>query len=299
MPESSLTKRNPDLSIVVVSYNTAELLGRCIDSVLAQQGPSFELIVVDNASTDDSLSVVRQTRDEIRLIANDANVGFSRANNQAIRISSGRYIYFLNPDTEVRPGSFHAMIRYMDANPDVGLAGTQILNPNGSRQSSVEYRYPGQRHEPDRFQGLKGDIAWLLGASIIIRDRVAGELGGFSEKYFLYAEDIDLCLRARQAGWLVGFVEDATVIHWGGQSERRTPSAEVWRKKIGSEILFYRTYYSDKGFRSIRRSNRLQAYWRLLTLRLEGLFRPGRRAVQEKTVKYRAIIDAYETDART
>ena len=299
MSDSARQMQGPDLSVVVVSYNTADLLGRCIRSVLAQQGPSFELIVVDNASTDDSLSVVRQAGDDIHLIANDANVGFSRANNQAVRISSGRYIYFLNPDTEVRPGSFDAMIRYMDANPEVGLAGTRILNPNGSRQSSVEYRYPGQRHEPDRFQGLKGDIAWLLGASIVARYRVVEDLGGFSETYFLYAEDIDICLRARLAGWLIGFVEDATVVHWGGQSESHTPSAEVWRKKIGSEILFYKTYFSDKAFRSIRRSNRLQAYWRLFTLRMEGLFRPGSREIEEKTVKYRAIIDAYDADART
>lgn len=299
MPDSTRLKQEPDLSIVVVNYNTAELLGRCIRSVLTQQGPFFELIVVDNASTDDSLSVVRQAGDEIHLIANDDNVGFSRANNQAIRICSGRYIYFLNPDTEVRPGSLLAMIRYMDANPDVGMAGTQILNPNGSIQSSVEYRYPGQRHEPDRFRGLKGEIAWLLGASIIVRDRVVGELGGFSEQYFLYAEDIDMCLRARLAGWRIGFVDDAIVVHWGGQSELLTPSAEVWRKKIGSEILFYKTYYSDKGFRSIRRSNRLQAYWRLLTLRIEGLYQPGDRVVEGKIVKYRAIIDAYEADART
>jgi len=278
-----------DLSVVIVSYNTADFLGRCLNSVASQSNVTWEVIVVDNCSKDGSTDFLRNVFPWVELIANDHNLGFSQANNQALNICNGRYVYYLNPDTEVQPYAFKKMVDFMDSHPDVGLAGTRLVFPDGSIQSSVEHRYPGQRYIKNELKGLKGDIAWVLGASMIVRQSLIRSLKGFDENFFLYGEDLDLCLRIRKAGWLIGHISEAEVIHWEGQSERGNLPVEVWEKKINGEFAFYRKHYSNKAVRAIERSNLLQAYWRIFSLSLTLPFLKNKEKALAKLEKYKLI----------
>lgn len=277
------------LSVIIVNYNTADFLDRCLKSVASQSGVDSEVIVVDNCSKDGSQDFVREQFPWVRLIANDQNLGFSRANNQALNVCIGSYVYFLNPDTEVHAGAFKKMIDFMNSRPDVGLAGTQLVNPDGSPQSSVEYRYPGQRHARAELKGLKGDIAYVMGSSMIARMDVIRNISGFDEHFFLYGEDLDLCLRIRRSGWALGYIPEVVVVHWGGQSERESLSVEVWGKKFRAEALFYRKHYSPKTVRAIDRWNFYQACWRILTLKLELLFTTNKNEVFAKLEKYQLV----------
>jgi GT2 family glycosyltransferase len=278
-----------DLSVIVINYNTADFLGRCLKSVIQQHDVDAEVIVVDNCSKDGSADFVRKQFPQVRLIANDQNLGFSRANNQALKTCIGTYVYFLNPDTEIRANAFKQMIDFMDAHPDVGLAGTRIVNPDGTLQSSVEIRYPGHRHARRELKGLRGDIAWVMGASMIARMDIIRNIKGFDERFYLYGEDLDLCLRIRKAGWKISYIPESVVVHWGGQSERDNLPIKVWEKKIRAESLFYRKHYTLKTVRAIDRKNFNQACWRIFTLKLELLFRINKKQVLNKLEKYRLV----------
>jgi len=282
-----------DISIIIVNYNTAELLAACLNSVTPRSNMTTEVIVVDNASKDQSVSLVTHQFPWVKLITNAHNAGFARANNQALDVSDGTYVYFLNPDTVVRPEALEAMIRFMSSHPDVGLAGTRIINPDGSPQSSVEKRYPGQKRAKQDLKGLTGDIAWVLGASMITRQKIIKDLGGFDEDFFLYGEEQDLCLRIRKAGWKIGFIPDARVVHWGGQSEQNTPAADLWKKKFAAETLFYRKHYSKPSIRRIHRANVVQALWRISSLKLTLPFCADRTASLEKLDKYRLALKTF------
>jgi GT2 family glycosyltransferase len=289
-----------DLSVILVNYNAAGFLGGCLESVFAQGGVGFEVFVVDNASTDHSRQLIKDRFPEVRLIANATNAGFARANNQALERAEGEGVFFLNPDTQVRPGVFLKIARYLSRHPRVGIAGTRIVNPDDSPQSSVEMRYPGGRHgekeirrryaipEPD-----PGGIAWVLGASMAGRRDVLKRIGGFDDRFFLYGEDADICLRIRKAGYVVGFIPDAEVVHWGGESERGHHRLAVWEKKISAETRFFQKHYSRAVSRRIQREGLLQAYWRLLGLGLEALWRRQNRKDLEKWCQYRAAANRY------
>jgi len=282
-----------DLSIIIVNYNTADMLVRCLRSIRSQLSSSSEVIVVDNASQDNSLDIAEGSLSRLTVIANKRNLGFARANNQALKISKGRYIYFLNPDTELKEGVFDAMIEFMRSNPDVGLAGTRILNPDRSIQSSVERHYPGERHSRGELSGLKGDIAWVSGASMIARRSVMRELNGFDERFFLYGEDLDLCLAVRKAGWKIGYIPEAMVVHWGGMSERNTLPIDVWKKKFNAEILFYQKHYTYKTMRAIKRFAIIQALWRIFSLNLTLFFSKNKEIPLKKLDKYRLMFDVF------
>lgn len=284
----------PDFSVIIVNYNTVDFLTTCLRSVLAQTGASCEVWVVDNASADHSVGMVREQFPEVHLLASPENLGFAKANNLAAQEATGRFIYYLNPDTEVRPGCFAATLRFMEANPSVGMAGTRLLYPDHTPQDSVEDSYPGQRYATGELTGLPGQIAWLLGASLIARREVVEQVGGFSEDFFLYGEDIDLSLKVRQAGWKLGFIPEAEIIHWEGRSERHTLSIEVLRKKLAAEALFYRRHYTPATIIRICRANMRQARWRLLTLPIERILAPDKAAVTAKLDRYRLLLDFFQ-----
>lgn len=284
-----------DFSIIIVNHNTADLLARCLHSIRSQVGYDPEVILVDNASQDNSLEVTKGFLPWLKVIANEQNLGFAKANNQALKISNGKYIYFLNPDTELKQGALDAIIEFMESNTEVGLAGTRIENPDGSPQSSFEKHYPGQRHSRGELSGLKGNIAWVLGASMIARHSVLKELGGFDEGFFLYGEDLDLCLSVRKADWKIGYIPNSVVVHWGGQSERNALPVEVWKKKFDAELVFYRKHYSKRAIRAIRRANLIQALWRIFTLKLTIPFSSDKESSLKKLDKYKLVLRTFHT----
>lgn len=294
MTNESYNKRfSPDLSVIIVNYNTAELLKQCLASI-SDEKVNMEIIVVDNASTDNSAQVVRSQFNHVHLYVNDMNLGFGKANNLGIKMASGRYLLLLNPDTKVVPGAFESMVRYMDLHPAIGLAGAKILNPDNSLQPSIEHRYPGQQRTKNEIGALPGDIAWVLGACMIARSDSIKSISGFDEDFFLYAEEIDLCLRVRKNGWKIGYVPEAAIIHWGGQSELTATPAAVWRKKIVSEITFYKKHYNRDSLKAISRANILQAYWRILSLSVTIPFLRRKDPSRAKLDKYRIILEMYK-----
>lgn len=280
-----------DVSVVIVSYNTADLLPACLESIAKSTGVSTEVFVVDNASKDESVAEVRNRFPNVVLIPNETNRGFGPANNQALTKSSGRYILLLNPDTTVRADSLLKLVTYMDSHPDVGLAGPAVINPDGSRQDSVSMRYPGQRHTRGELDHLPGEIACVLGACQIVRSSLLHDIGGFDEDFFLYGEDQDLCLRIRKKGSKVGHVTDAVILHHGGQSERSSTTEEVLRKKKRAEYLFYHKHYHPDSIARIRTLQSLQALAQIFIKSLISKFSLGGKSMQERIFRYKVLLD--------
>lgn len=207
-----------DIAVVVVSYQTADLLPRCLQSILSDSSARKEVFVIDNASTDGSSELVSREFPEVHLIANPRNVGFGTANNQAFRKATAPLLYCLNPDASIGPGTLGALVEAMKAHPDIGLAGTAILHPDGQPQPSTDTRYPNQRIARFDPSGLPGELACVLGASMVLRrDLLPALKGGFDEDFFLYGEDQDLGLRVRQAGYRLGYFPHITVTHLSAQ----------------------------------------------------------------------------------
>lgn len=287
-----------DVSVIIVSYNTADLITACLESVLATQQVNCEVFVVDNASKDGGTDVVRNKFPSVRLITNKDNRGFGAANNQALRECSGRYVIFLNPDTTVETDSLQAMITFMESHPAVGLAGPKVLNPDETRQDSVSYRYPGHRYGAADLGALPGEIACVLGACQIASASLLREIGGFDEDFFLYGEDQDICLRIRKRGFEIGFIDDAVIMHHGGQSERATLPVEVVRKKIRAELLFYRKHYRPETVKRLCQRQRRRALWRILSIRLLMPMMSDKTEARKKLARYRVIHEEAGAAAR-
>lgn len=287
MSQTPKQPQRPRLSIIIVSYNTLDLLRDCILSILPQLGPHDEVIVVDNASSDGSADMVANHFQNTTLIASNKNLGFGKANNKGISLAKGELIWLLNPDTRLMPAALDKAVGFMSSNSSIGMAGTALIYPDGSPQSSVERRYPGHRYGRPELGQLPGEIAWVMGASIVARRDVLETVGGFDEQFFLYGEEIDLCLMVRKMGWPIGFIEDAVVVHFGGGSERKNPPTAVMEKKFKAEMLFYRKHYSGAIIRKIQRKNRIQAGWRLMTLIPLRLLKPGDATIAAKHDFYR------------
>lgn len=230
----------PAVSVVVVSWNVCELLRACLRSVERETaGMPCDVWVVDNGSTDGSAAMVREAFPAVHLIENGRNPGFAAANNQGIRASAGRYVLLLNPDAELQEGSLSALCRYLDAHPRAAVAGPQLRNPDGSVQSSrrraprlatgfVESTQLQQYwrrswltdhyYVYDRPDDVEQEVEWLQGACLLVRRAAIDEIGVLDEGFRMYSEELEWCLRFRAAGWTVGYVPSAHVLHHGGQS---------------------------------------------------------------------------------
>ena len=280
-----------DISIIIVSYNTAYLIADCLASVEASHGMEKEIFVVDNASSDKSVELITTRFPAVKIIANQENKGFGPANNQGLLVCNGRYVIFLNPDTTIAQDTLQRAVSYMDENQRIGLAGAKILNPDGSLQPSVSYKYPGEKFATGELTGLPGEIACVLGAFMIARKSLLIDLHGFDEDFFLYGEDQDLCWRIRKKGFYIGCVENAEVLHWGGQSEIKTTPVALFEKKLKAEYLFYKKHYTFKTIARIKQAEKLKAFYRLITLKLVMPFCSNRIELQNKIDRYRLIYD--------
>jgi N-acetylglucosaminyl-diphospho-decaprenol L-rhamnosyltransferase len=225
-----------DVAAVVVNYNAAGVVGDCITS-LAAEGVA-EIVVADNASSDDSAAVVARF-DAARWLPTGANLGFGGGANRGAAASTGEYVLVCNPDITVQPGAVKALAAVLDAQPQVGIVGPRIENPDGSVYPSPRV-FPGMLDalghaflgfvKPDnqftrRYRLLDidhsvadHDVDWVSGSCFLARRSAWDALGGFDESYFMYAEDVDLCWRAKRAGWRVAFEPAARVVHMQGHS---------------------------------------------------------------------------------
>ena len=248
-----------DLSIVIVSWNTCDLLAQCLASIYANP-PSceFDVFVVDNASSDGSPAMVGERFQQVRLIENLQNVGFARANNQAVRHSTARLVLLLNPDTEVRAGALQALVDFIDARPLTGAAGARLLNSDGTLQASC-YPEPtlsrelwrlfhldliaayGVYHMTDWDTATARPVDIVLGACLLIRRQALDQVGLLSEDYFMYTEELDLCHDLRRAGWQIHWVPEAQVLHYGGQSTTQVAS-EMFIKLYQGKVAYFRKH---------------------------------------------------------
>jgi GT2 family glycosyltransferase len=224
-----------DLSIVIVSYNTCGLLRTCLSSIYRETAHiDFEIVVVDNASTDGSIEMITSDYPAVKILRNDHNSGFAAANNIAIRKSSARFVLLLNPDTEILDGAIQKTIRFIEAHPKAGIVGCKLKYPDGRFQPSA-YSFPtvwnmfaeatflyrvfpktklfGGYHLTYLDYSHDVQVDWLIGAFLLIRREVIDTVGMLDEQFFMYAEDTDYCYMAKQAGFEVWFTPRGEIFH--------------------------------------------------------------------------------------
>jgi N-acetylglucosaminyl-diphospho-decaprenol L-rhamnosyltransferase len=282
------------LSIIIVNWNTCSLLEECLASIYrCPPEVSFEVWVVDNASTDGSLKMLRDCFPQVNLISNSENPGFARANNQGIQQSSGDFVLLLNPDTYVKPQALDHLVRFLEANPAAGGVGARLLNPDQSLQVSCyptptlvrefwrlfhldllkPYAvYPMQ--EWDLNEPREVDI--LMGACLLLRRQTFEQIGLLDEDYFIYSEEVDLCYRVRQSGWCLYWVPRAEVVHYGGQSTRQVAEA-MFLQLYHGKILYFRKHHSWLSVQLYKGVLMMAALGRLALTPLVYIEKPAKR----------------------
>lgn len=257
-----------DVSIIIVNFNTKQLTLDCISSILKSKTKyHYEIILVDNASSDGSVEAIHSEFPEVSVIANKQNVGFSKANNQGMKVASGRYILLLNSDTVIEPNTLEIMIRFMDSNPRVGASGCKLILPDGSLDDACKRGFPTPlasfyyafgfsklfpnhpKYNQYKLTHLDPDeiheVDCLVGAFMMVRREVIEQIGGLDEEFFMYGEDIDWCYRIKQAGWKIVYYPKTTVIHYKGASSRRKPFKIIYEFHRAM-VLFHRKHYAQK-----------------------------------------------------
>lgn len=239
-----------DLSIVIVNTNTRALLKDCINSILNYTtGIEYEIIVVDNHSTDGSSEMIRAEFSTVGLIQNERNLGFPASNNRGFAISSGRYVLALNPDTVVVGNALSSMVRFMDERPDAGACGCKLLNADGSLQPSWEnfpsllseifYGTPLNKIFPHRKRRESNgvyEVDWVSGACLMVRRETMNDVGVFDEQFSpIYSEETDWCYRIKQHGWKIFYLPEPEVVHLCGQTTK-------W-KRIWFAVQLQKTKY--------------------------------------------------------
>jgi GT2 family glycosyltransferase len=286
----------PEVSVLIVSYNTRELLRECIESILCEQGDGLavEVIVVDNASADGSAVMVAERFPQARLIANPDNRGFGAACNQGLEVARGRYALILNADIRAQPSALQRLVGFMDAHPDAAICGGQLRYPDGRVQPSCardltpwwvfcEQSMLAKLFPRTRLFGGYWRTHWDFSATIET-EQVMGAcmmlrrpFPRFDEDYFLYCEDTDLCYRVRQAGGKIYYVHDAVFVHHLGASGEPQRAQMVIYYNRGKE-RYFRKFHGAWQARVCRWLNRGGALLRVL-LGLGGVvFTLGRRA---------------------
>ncbi len=296
-----------DLSIIIVSWNVAELLDACLHSIAAAEHEPYQIetIVVDSASSDQSLEIVRDKHPDVMLLPQNENLGFTRCNNIGLEAARGRHLMLLNPDTEVIGDALTVMIAYLDAHPEVGIVGPHTLNTDGSTQSTRRL-FPTrtlaffestwlQDHAPSHLletyyvvgpsDNATLDVDWVQGSALMLRREVYTQIGGLDPGYVMYYEELDWCHRAKNAGWRVVYLGSAQITHHGGKSSDQVAA----RKHIHYQQSKLRYFSKFHGilFANVLRAFLLLSYaWQLGLEALKGML-GSKRAMR------RARVQAY------
>ncbi len=267
-----------DLGLVIVNWNTCDYLQRCLKTVFASEGDfSYEVVVVDNASTDGSPQMVQEQFPQARLIASDENLGYPRGNNAGLRLlgyagagdvqdDAPRYALLLNPDTEVPPDALYQMVQFMDSRSDVGVAGPKLVLEDGSLDKACRRGFPTPLVSFYHFSGLAKlfpqserfgrynmtfadpddslEVDSVVGAYMQVRKECIDAAGLMDEDFFMYGEDLDWCYRIKQAGWRVWYHADVTVYHKkrAASSKSKRAPFEFWR----AMLIFYRKHFRQE-----------------------------------------------------
>ncbi len=260
-----------DISVILISYNTIEMTKDALNHLFASlRNFEMEVIVIDNDSKDNSADILRSEYPQITLIENKKNVGFGRANNQALPYIKGRYVLLLNTDAFVEADTISKTIQHMDANPQCGILGVKLLGRDGELQPSCRYfptpwnlflhrtglsrifRHAKMVDDMAWDHASVRDCDWVPGCYYLIRKDVIDQVGLFDPRYFLYSEEIDHCFAAKGAGWKVTYFPHSSVVHIGGESaksdgEITSSGRQLSSLQIESELLYFRKNHGLGG----------------------------------------------------
>ncbi len=256
-----------DISIIIVNYNVKEFVKNLLHSLhKALENYSSEIIVVDNASSDGSVENIEEKFPYVKVIANKNNVGFGKANNQGLNIAKGKYIVLLNPDTIVREDTFSKLIEFINSKPEAGMVTCKVLNPDGTLQLACRRSFPGPWTSFTKIAGLSklfpkskffskynltyldenkvNEVDAISGSFMLFTHEVYKKVGGFDPQFFMYGEDLDLCYRVQQAGYKVFYVPNTEIIHYKGESTKRS-SIDETKVFYNAMHLFVKKHFSS------------------------------------------------------
>jgi N-acetylglucosaminyl-diphospho-decaprenol L-rhamnosyltransferase len=309
-PESLSTEKlhdfqlgaQPDFSVVLVCWNNKSYLKPCLDSLYeGNLHHQYEVVVVDNGSTDGSQEMLRDDFPQVKIIQNDRNVGLGKASNQGIEATVGWYVLLLNNDTLVNGASLDAMVEFMDSHLEVGAVGGRLLNPDGSFQAANS-KFPSLSEElliatrigslfwpnfPDR--SYPRDITlveWMGSACLLLRREALSKIGLLDETYFIYGDEADLQYRLKKAGWKVYYLPNVTTIHYGGRSMDR------WKRRkmvYRGKMLFFRKNYGELRTGLLRMMLAALSLGKMLVWGA-AYFIPGKRDLSRKELHSNAEI---------
>ncbi len=269
-----------DLSVIIISWNVADLLAACLDSLMVApiaintpdgNKPVIEIIVVDSGSSDKTIQMLHEHYPQVIALPQIKNVGYTRGNNIGLAAAKGRHLLLLNPDTEIIGDALNQMIRYLDENPDVGIVGPHTLNTDKTTQSSRR-NFPTRmtaffestwlqsfapkkllddfyiRQAPDN---AVLDVGWMQGSALMARREVYEQIGGLDTGYVMFCEEMDWCKQAKEAGWRNVYLGTAQIIHHGGKStEQIGAQKHIYFQQ--SKIRYFRKYYGLRFARMLR-----------------------------------------------
>jgi len=275
-----------DISIIIVNYNTENYLNYCLNSIIRNiKGINYEIIVVDNNSSDNSVNFIKKNYPTINIIQNHENYGYAKANNQGLKLAKGNFILLLNPDTEIRNNTIVDMFEFMNRNPRTGISGCRVINPNNKLQwdscgsfltpyllalkkIGIETLIPYHRHIGKRLlyywpRDSIRKIDWVSGVCMLIRKETMKNVGLLDEGFFAYMEDMDYCRRAALKNWTVYFLNYPKIIHKVSSSWQKYSKQQIFIS-LKSEKLYLTKYYGRFGFVSFKIFNLIGSYIKLL-----------------------------------
>ena len=302
-----------DLSIIIVNWNGGSLLTRCVETIVTSEPKTtYEIVVVDNASADDSLDQLRVSEiaapliatGQLRIVANVENRGFGAANNQGFELTTAPFVFMLNLDTEVRPGTIDKLIEKLNADRTIGACGPRIVNTDGSLQVSVFFSPPRVWHTllsqlwlyhliPRRMRGelLLGwhwdhdrerAVPMLGGAAIMARREMIDNVGGFNERFHMYSEDTEWCWRITNSKWRLVFVPDAILLHHGAQSaNKRWSPADQLRVRLRAGFDFEHLALSRWQLAANQLTNYVVVTLQITGRKLLGIQHPELKVIRE------------------
>jgi GT2 family glycosyltransferase len=261
--------QNPVVSFCIVSYNTRDLLGSCLSSLIENEPRTrYEIIIVDNHSSDGSVEMVRDLYPKIQLEVLDSHVGYTRAMNRALKKARGEFLVQLNPDTIIKPGAWDALIDFMNIHPEVGICTPKVLNRDGTLQrqcrrsaagpwdtfcyiSGLSRIFPHNRHLTGYLMTyMDEDVIHpceaVSGSCMFMRRAVINQIGYLDEAYYAYQEDSDYCFRARQAGYQIYYVPTGQIIHYGGQGGSLINARKSIYEWHRSYWIYYRKHFAPR-----------------------------------------------------
>lgn len=265
-----------DVSIIIVNYNTSNLIVECIKSILLHTNLiNYEIIVVDNNSTSDQISILKKLTSYFKLIILNENIGFGRANNKGLEISEGEFVLFLNPDTLLQNNAIKILVDFLRLNPNCGACGGNLLTSDLLPTHSYNIRFPGVIDEFDQAVKRKLSlflnnntmfnhtntplqVAFITGADLMVRKKILDSIGGFNPMFFMYFEDTELQYRIRNYGYEIWNVPSASIVHLEGQSFK--VSREREKRILISRRLYYEITH-NKGWQKFMDSYYFTLTW--------------------------------------